>query len=619
MISATGKAPLREIALVEPRVEVEDLPGGGRVLRSAIPLEPFEDNLGQLLLHWAERDPQRVAFAERDGDGWRELTYGQAAARAWAVGQALLDRGLGPERPVMILSGNSVDHAALVLGALIAGVPVAPVSVPYSTMSRDFGKLRRIAGLLRPGLVYCEQAAPFAGAIAGLAGTPAAGAEVVCGDASAGQLDATPFSALTATTPAAAVRDAAAAVGPDHVAKVLFTSGSTGVPKGVPTTHRMLCASQQQLAQVWPFTAETPPVLVDWLPWSHTFGGSNNFNLVLKRGGALYIDPGRPLPGAIAETVRSLRSVSPTIFYNVPAGFGALLPYLEDDDALAESFFRRLQVIFYAAASLPQELWERLEAVSTRVLGQRVVMQSAWGATETAPMATIAHWPLERAGNIGVPAPGVEIKMVPSGAKEELRVRGPNVMAGYLHEPELTAQVFDDDGFYRIGDAGRLADPDDPTRGIVFDGRIAEDFKLSSGTWVHVGGVRIAAVGAGSPLIRDAVVTGHDADWVGLLVWLDEPAARRVAGLPDATAEELACAEAVRAHLTRTLREHNAAAEGSSGRISRVLVLTEPPSIDGGEITDKGYINQRTTLERRADQVTRLHAADPDDGVVVIG
>jgi feruloyl-CoA synthase len=618
MTSVTGKAPLREIALIEPRVEVEDLPGGGRILRSGIPLEPFEDNLGEMLRRWARDAPQRTAVAERAGDGWRELTYGEAAATARVIGQALLDRGLGPERPVMILSGNSVNHALLMLGAVLVGVPVAPVSVPYSTMSRDYGKLHRIAGLLQPGLVFCEEAEPFAGAIASLTGSTARDAEIVCGDASAERLGATPFSELTAPRPTGAVDAAARQVGPDTIAKVLFTSGSTGVPKGVPTTHRMLCASQQQLAQVWPFTAQTPPVLVDWLPWSHTFGGSNNFNLVLKRGGSLYIDPGRPLPGGIEETVRSLRSVSPTIFYNVPAGYGALLPHLEDDRDLAEAFFRRLQVIFYAAASLPQELWERLEAVSTSVLGERVVMQSAWGATETAPMATIAHWPLERAGNIGVPVPGTEIKMVPSGAKEELRVRGPNVMSGYLHEPELTAAVFDEDGFYRIGDAGKLADPTDPTKGIVFDGRIAEDFKLSSGTWVHVGGLRVAVVGAASPLIRDAVVTGHDQDWIGLLVWLDEPAAQRVAGLPEATSEELARADAVRTRLADALRSYNTTAEGSSGRIARALMLTEPPSIDGGEITDKGYINQRATLERRVDQVARLHRAEPDGDVIVL-
>jgi feruloyl-CoA synthase len=324
------------------------------------------------------------------------------------------------------------------------------------------------------------------------------------------------------------------------------------------------------------------------------------------------------VPGQIAETVRSLKSIPPTIVYNVPAGWGTLLPHLETDDELAESFFRRLQVIFYAAASLPQDLWERLESVSTRVLGERVVMQSAWGSTETAPMATIAHWPLERAGNIGVPVPGVEIKMVPSGDKEELRVRGPNVMSGYLRRPDLTAQVFDEEGFYRIGDAGKLADPADPTRGIVFDGRIAEDFKLSSGTWVHVGRLRVDAVGAGSPLIRDAVVTGHDHDWVGLLVWLDEPAARRFAGTPDADARSLAAAAPVRVHLRDRLRAYNETAEGSSGRVARLLILTEPPSIDGGEITDKGYINQRAVLTRRADQVARLHATEPDDDVIVI-
>ena len=615
MARTGGKAPLRGIALAEPKAEVEELPGGGRILRSGIPLEPYENNLSQMLFRWADQAPERVAFAERHGDGWRELTYGEAAATAAAIGQALLDRGLGPDRPVMILSGNSVDHALLALAALVAGVPYAPVSVPYSTMSRDFSKLRLIAELLQPGLVFCETGAPFARAIASLPGEPA---EVVCSSDPPPNIGVTAFADLVSTTPTQAVRSAAAAVGPDHVAKLLFTSGSTGTPKGVPTTHRMLCANQQQLAQVWPFTAETPPVLVDWLPWSHTFGGSNNFNLVLKRGGSLYIDPGRPVPGAIEETVRSLKSVSPTIVYNVPAGWGTLLPYLENDDVLAESFFRRLQVIFYAAASLPQDLWERLEAVSTKVLSERVVMQSAWGSTETAPMATIAHWPLERAGNVGVPVPGVEIKMVPSGAKEELRVRGPNVMSGYLRRPDLTAEAFDDDGFYRIGDAGKLADPSDPTSGIVFDGRIAEDFKLSSGTWVHVGAVRVDVVGAGSPLIRDAVVTGHDRDSVGLLVWLDEPAARRVANAPDADAQALAAAEPVRRMLRDKVAAYNADAEGSSRRVARALILTESPSIDGGEITDKGYINQGAVLDRRADEVTRLYATAPDRDVIVV-
>jgi feruloyl-CoA synthase len=614
--STRGKAPLREIALTEPKVEVIELPGGGRILRSGIPLEPYEDNVGQMLYRWAAEEPERVVFAERAGhDGWREVTYGEAAATAEAIGQALLDRGLGPDRPVMVLSGNSVDHALLALGCLLVGVPYAPVSEPYSTMSHDFSKLRLITDLLQPGLVLCQKGAPFARALASLPGEPA---EVVCSSEPPAGRDATAFADLVATTPTAAVRAAVDAVGPDTVAKVLFTSGSTGTPKGVPTTHRMLCANQQQLAQVWPFTAETPPILVDWLPWSHTFGGSNNFNLVLKRGGSLYIDPGRPVPGQVEETVRSLKSVSPTIVYNVPAGWGTLLPHLEEDEELAESFFRRLQVIFYAAAALPQDLWERLEGVSTKVLGERVVMQSAWGSTETAPMATIAHWPLERAGNLGVPVPGVEIKMVPSGSKEELRVRGPNVMSGYLKRPDLTAQAFDDEGFYRIGDAGKLADPNDPTKGIVFDGRIAEDFKLSSGTWVHVGSVRVGAVAAGSPLLRDAVVTGHDRDWVGLLIWLNESAAQRVAGLDEADPQALAASEPVRKHLREALRAYNLHAEGSSQRIARALILLEPPSIDGGEITDKRYINQRATLEHRADQVARLYAAEPDEDVIVV-
>jgi feruloyl-CoA synthase len=543
------------------------------------------------------------------------VTYAEAAAHAEAVGQALLDRALGPERPLLILSGNSVDHALLLLGGLLVGVPVVSVSVAYSQMSKDFARLRTIAELVRPGLVFAEQGEAFAPALASL---PVPQAEVVVSDAPSVDLPATELATLLATRPTAAVRHVAGRVGPDSVARIMFTSGSTGEPKGVLTTHRMLCANQQMLAQVWPFTATTPPVLVDWLPWSHTFGGSHNFNLVLKRGGTLHIDTGRPTPDRIEQTVGNLAEVSPTIYFNVPAGYRALLPFLERDRELAARFFDRLQVIFYAAAALSQDLWDRLEAMSVRTIGKRVLMTSAWGATETAPAATAAHFPLDRAGNIGVPVPGVEIKLVPTGAKQELRVRGPNVTPGYLGRPDLTEQAFDEDGFYRTGDAGRLADDRDPSKGLLFDGRITEDFKLTSGTWVHTGKLRVAALAAASPLLQDAVVAGPDRSYVGLLVWLNLPEASRVAGQPAEDPAAVARAPAVAERIRDGLAGHNADQSGSSTRIERVLVMTEPPSIDAGEITDKGYVNQGATLERRADLVERLFAEPPDADVIVL-
>jgi feruloyl-CoA synthase len=606
-------APLRDVEFAPAKITVEEAPGGASILRSELPLEPYEANLGSLLRKWADEAPGRLFLAERDpGGGWRRVTWAEAAAQAEAVGQALLDRRLGPERPLLILSGNSVDHALLTLGALLVGVPVVPVSVAYSQLSKDFGKLRAIAGLVGPGLVFAEQGQAFAAALGSLPGPPA---EVVVAGAPPAGTDATQVAALLATRPTAAVGEAAGRVGPDSVAKILFTSGSTGEPKGVVTTHRMLCANQQSLAQVWPFAAATPPVLVDWLPWNHTFGGNHDFNLVLKHGGTLYVDGGRPAPGLIEQTVANLREVSPTIYFNVPAGYHALLPHLEGDAGLAGRFFDRLQLLFYAGAALPQHLWERLEALSVRTTGQRVAMTSSWGSTETAPLATAAHFPLERAGNIGVPVPGVEVKLTPSGAKQELRVRGPNVTPGYLGRPDLTAAAFDDDGFYRVGDAGRLADPGDPAKGLLFDGRIAEDFKLTSGTWVPSGKVRVEALAAASPLLKDAVVAGADRDHVGLLVWLD-PAA---AGLPAADdADAVAGATAVREGLRRGLAAYNAAQTGSATRVRRVLVMTEPPSIDAGEITDKGYVNQRATLERRHALVERLFAEPPGPDVIVL-
>src|SRR3954451_12464185 len=576
-------------ALAPPRIAAEDAPGGGVILRSEMPLEPYEPSLGVLLRRWAREAPDRVFLAERAGEEWAELTWGEGNRQAGSVAQALLDRGLGPERPLMILSGNSLDHALLTLGGFLAGVPVVPVSPAYSLMSQDFGKVKHIAGLVRPGLVYAADAGPFGGV---LSAVDFGGAELVL---SRGQ-GATRFSDLTATRATGAVDDALAAVGPESVAKILFTSGSTAMPKGVINTHGMLCANQQSLGQIWPFTAETPPVLVDWLPWNHTFGGNHNFNLILKRGGTMYIDAGRPAPPLIPVTVKNLTEIAPTIYFNVPAGYGALLPFLERDEALRARFFERLDLIFYAAAALPQDLWARREAVAREARGEPVMMTSSWGLTETSPLATAAHFPIDRAGVIGVPVPGTELKLAPVEDKLEMRVKGPQLFPGYLGDDDLTRAAFDAEGFYRTGDAGRLEDPADPNKGLVFDGRVVEDFKLLTGTFVSVGNLRVQALAAASPLLQDAVVCGHDRDYVALLAWPNAAAAQEIAGAPDAELPELVRSPAIAAFLRERLRAYNQANPASSTRVERVVLLAEPPSLDANEITDKGYVNQRAAL-----------------------
>jgi feruloyl-CoA synthase len=610
-------APIRAIAYAEPHVICEDRPGGAMVLRAAAPLGAYEPSLARLFRAAVAAAPTRTFLAEREAGGWRKLTYGEARAIVDSLAQALIDRGLDAERPVMILSGNAIDHALMMLAGYTSGIPVAPISVAYSLQSRDHAKLKAITALLRPGLVYVTDTAPFAPALAAL---DLAATELVAGRNGADLDRVTALETLAATRTGADVERACAAVGADTIAKFLFTSGSTGHPKGVINTHGMLTANQQQAAQIWPFVAEKPLVLVDWLPWNHTFGGNHNFNLVLRHAGTLYIDDGRPLPHLVEATVRNLTELSPTIYFNVPAGYAALLPRLEQDEAFARSFFAELRFIFYAGAALPQDLWNRLEAVSVRTVGERIPLTSSWGMTETAPLATAAHFLIDRAGPIGVPAPGVEIKLLPSGAKLEIRVRGPNVTPGYWKRPDLTAAAFDEDGFYKPGDAVRLADRENLDKGVVFDGRLAEDFKLTSGTWVHVGALRVAVLAAASPALQDAVIAGADRAEIALLAWLNLGGCQKLIG-PGAPASlpELARHPAVRDHVAQAFARWNAAHKGSSERIARVLLLAEPPSIDVGEITDKGYINQRLALERRAPEVARVFAENPDGEVIVCG
>jgi feruloyl-CoA synthase len=611
------KPPVRPIAYARPDIACERGADGVFRLRSRTPLGAYDPSLAGMFRAAVEAAPDRVFLAEREGAGpWRRLTYAQARRQVDGIAAALIARGLSAERPVMVLSGNAIDHALLVLAGYTAGIPVAPVSVAYSLQSQDHLKLTHIAELLAPGLVYVADTAPFAKALATLG---LGACEVVASRNGANRDGVTLFDELASHPAGPAVDRAAAAVTADTVAKILFTSGSTGLPKGVINTHGMLTANQQQILQLWPFLAEQPLVLVDWLPWNHTFGGNHNFHLVLRQAGTLFIDAGKPVPGLIDHTVRNLAEQSPTICFNVPAGFAALLPFLERDDAFARAFFARLRLIFYAGAALPQDLWDRLETVAARATGERIPMTSSWGMTETAPMATMAHFPISRAGPIGVPAPGVEIKLVPSASKLEVRVRGPNVTPGYWKRGDLTAAAFDDEGFYRPGDAVRFLDPADPTRGIVFDGRLAEDFKLTTGTWVHVGALRVGALAAATPALQDAIVAGENRGFVGLLAWLNVAGCQKLIG-DGAPSEVAALARhpAVREHVRDSLARWNAAHAGASQHIARVLLLADPPSIDANEITDKGYINQRLALERRRAEVERLFEHEPESTVIVM-
>jgi len=594
---------------------------GSLLLRSADPLGDYPVTVVHSVRAWAAADPGHPLVAERGPEGaWRVCRYGEAVAAADAIGQALLDRGLGPERPLLILSGNGVDHLLMTLAGMTAGVPVAPVSVAYSLQSRDHARIRAIAGLIRPGAVFADDAGRYAAALDAIGHVPAI---VRTGD----RPGADRIDDLMATVPGPAVAAAFGAADPEAIAKILFTSGSTGAPKGVLNTHRMLSANQQMIRQVWPFLAAERPVIVDWLPWSHTFGGNHNVNMMLTSGGTLYVDAGRPVPGLFAASVANLADVPPTVYFNVPAGYAQLVPTLEADPVFAARFFSRLRLMFNAGAALPGALRQRLAEVARRTAGHAVPVTGAWGATETAPSVTTAHFDYTDARCIGVPLPGTQVKLVPAedpaeGAAEgayegayEIRVKGPLVTPGYFERPDLTAAAFDEQGFYRSGDAVSLAEPDDPNAGLVFRGRIAEDFKLDSGTFVRVGAVRTALLSATS-LLADAVIAGEDRGYASALAWLNLTEARTLLGTEPAQDGGLITDGLLRAELAAALARHNADA-GSAARIERLLVMADPAGLDAGEITDKGYVNQRQVLANRAALVDLLYTEPAPPGVIV--
>jgi feruloyl-CoA synthase len=601
-------APIRKVALGSRTAIVTPRADGCTLLRSPDPLGSYPRALTDHLRRWANEAPGRVFMAKRDANGrWRALTYADTYARVRRIGQALIDRKLSPERPIAILSGNDLEHALLALAAMHVGVPYAPISPNYSLISTDFGKLKHILALLTPGLVFCATGERFAKAIAA---TVDASVELVVTELPPSGREATLFSALETTPATAAVERAHDAIGPDSVAKLLFTSGSTGMPKGVINTQRMLCSNLQMIVQNLPLFAAEPPVIVDWLPWNHTFGGNHNIGLMLANGGTMYLSDGNPTPALFERTVLNLREIAPTLYFDVPKGFELLVPYLRREPELRRTFFSRLKMMFYAGAGLAQHVWDALDELSVDACGERILMITGLGSTETAPFAVCANWEAGRSGLLGLPAPGLDLKLAPTGGKLEARVRGPNITPGYWRQPELTRAAFDDEGYYRMGDAVRFVDPRDPQKGLEFDGRIAEDFKLSTGTWVSVGALRTRIIAEGAPFVQDAVIAGHDRDDIAVLIFPNLEACRGLCQqlAADASATAVLAHAAVRDAFQAMLDRLALASTGSANRVARLLVLDTPPAVDRHEITDKGSINQRAVLTHRAALVDELYA-----------
>ncbi|SEH50567.1 AMP-binding protein [Tardiphaga sp. OK245] len=613
------KPAFRKIHWMERDIDVERRPDGVIVMKSLIPLMPYETHLPASLAKWAKERPDHTWLAQRAGDDrqWRRLSYGEAKRTADALTQALLDMKLAADGPVAILSGNSVEHALMTMAAMQARHPAAPVSPAYSLMSQDHAKLKYLFDLIKPVAVMVQDGPTFQKALDALDLTDI---KIIHVARPPTGIASTAYADMVATMVTPTVDASLAQIMPDTVGKLLFTSGSTGMPKAVINTQRMMTANAAMMMQTRPRDPNAqPPVYLDWMPWNHTMGGNALFNPLLIDGGTLYIDDGRPMPGMIDETLRNLREISPTYYANVPAGYAAIASAMEKDDALARSFFKNLNLMAYGGARLPDDLYDRMQALAVRATGERIVFYTGWGCTETSPTSTGTYWDTERVGLIGLPFPGVELKMVPVDSKYELRLRGVNVMPGYYRQPDLTKAAFDEEGFYKIGDAGIFVDDNDPVQGLIFSGRVVEDFKLTTGTFVHVGSLRTDVIAAATPVVQDALITGQDRPYIGVLAWPNLPACRIMIGEPEATFADVVKHPAVLACLKKGLQAHNASCEGaSSRRIARAMFMVEPASIDGNELTDKGYINQRAGLERRAALVAQLYAEHPGEDVIIL-
>lgn len=610
---AARAAWAREHTLVDylpHKVIREDMADGTIRLRSEHGMDDHVRNTGAWLHRWAAEAPDRVAVAERapDGETWREITYAELLGQVRSVGQALIARGLGQDDAIAVMSGNGADHLLLSLAAQYVGVPVVPLAEQYSLIEEAHPRLTFVLGKVKPKLAFVDDAARYAGA---LALPDLDGVEIVAVRTDGAPRPVTAFAELLAGDPAADVDAAHAKVGPDTLAKILFTSGSSSDPKGVMTTQRMMCVNQEQMGAVLPFLGRTPPRITDWLPWNHVFGGSHNVNMMLRNGGTLTIDEGKPTAKGFAATLRNRREHPGTLAFNVPVGFAMLAETIEKQPELIDTLLGELDMIFYAGASLPQPVWDKIERGMFAARGGLPMMISSWGLTETAPAVVMLHEPIGRSGVIGVPLPGIELKLIPDeDLRCEIRVKGPNVMKGYYNDPERTAKAFDEDGFFITGDAVRFVDPADPSRGLIFDGRVSEDFKLATGTWVQAGTLRLKVLEELRGLVQDVVVCGHDRGEVGLFVF----------PLPGSATDGNTSRGAVTephlmARIEEALREMNAHVTGSAKRITRAIILSDPPSVEGAEITDKGSLNINKILTRRADLLERLY--DNEDPALI--
>jgi feruloyl-CoA synthase len=581
------------------------LPDGSILLQAEQALGDFPEKLTEKLLYWATLTPDKPFMARRDETGnWQKLSYANTLQQVERIAQYLLDKGIGPSQTIAILSENSLEHALLALAAIHIGVPYSPISPPYSLVSNDFGKLKHTLLALTPALIFAQSGTVYGRALT-LAKELFPEAIIVSVENSLGVA----FSELMATPATGTVAQAHQSVTADTVAKILFTSGSTGLPKGVMNTQRMWCANLQQITQAFPFMATEPPVFVDWLPWNHTFGGNHNVGLTLYNGGTLYIDEGKPTSKGIETTVQNLREISPTAYFNVPKGLDMLIPYLEKEPELRQTFFKNLHFFFYAGASLAQPVWNRLEELARETTGRVIPIITGLGCTESGPSAMFANWPGSFSGLLGVPVAGMTVKLVPDGDKLEARYKAPNVTPGYWRDPVATALAFDEEGFYKTGDAVRFVDETDPSAGLIFDGRIAEDFKLSTGTWVNVGVLKARVLSAGSPVVQDVVIAGLDKEYVSAILFLNQQACRELANLPaDCSAAEAFSHQTIQQYIDNLLRQLGETATGSANRVAKAIVALDPPSIDLGEITDKGSMNQRTVLKHRAHLVDQLYA-----------